>query len=123
MSVILERDGEDDTADIVQASACEILAKFHGEEVKEANHFALSSSEQLQFLPIPVKLIKAQKTSIYDYVCSHPFVQIESYLKELTLEPLFRLYSGAKEKGPSVCIHVFYIIDTSILSTTYYNHI
>jgi len=61
MFVIIKRYENDFQDDIIQASACEILANFSGEEVKEANNFARSSSEQLYFQRIPVKLIKAKK--------------------------------------------------------------
>jgi hypothetical protein len=61
MFVILKRYENDFEDDIIQVSACEILANFSGEEVKEANNFARSSSEQLYFQRIPVKLIKAKK--------------------------------------------------------------
>lgn len=59
--IILKVDADDDEFDIIQASACEILANFSGEEVKQANNFARSSSEQLYFQRIPIKLIKAKK--------------------------------------------------------------
>jgi hypothetical protein len=50
-----------DEANVIQANACEILANFSGDDVKEANNFARSSSEQLYFQRIPIKLIKAKK--------------------------------------------------------------
>jgi hypothetical protein len=59
--VIRKPEDDDDEFDIIQASACDILSNFFGEEVKEANNFARSSSEQLYFQRIPIKLIKAKK--------------------------------------------------------------